>query len=459
MRVALLCPYALDVPGGVQGQVMGLAREFLEMSIDVCIMAPARGVGKGGTKYVAREQFGKLSTDLNDRNMLRPGIIEIVGRSIPLKANGSIAPVDISPGSWVKGLRSIDRRGYDIVHIHEPFAPGIGYACMLACKLPMVGTFHRAGAGLPYRVLAPIARYGASRIDSLCAVSYEAAQTACVALGKGYLPNGKSTEDGRADRTIKILWNGIDIRRFTGAHSAPYRNDMPDVAIRSSGSAAGSADDAGVSSGSAAGSAGVTAGSADSPAGSSSAISPTSPVIVFAGRHEKRKGLHILLEAFKDISNLPSRPVLWVIGEGPETIGLRSTYGDDSGVVWLGAVDDEELAYRIAVADILCAPSLGGESFGMVPLEAMAASTLIVASDIPGYRAVIGDYGILVPPGNARLLSEGLALALDAVQNGKPPASLEDLSRARRHASEYSMHALALSYVDIYENVASRSRR
>ncbi|MCL4442589.1 MAG: glycosyltransferase family 4 protein [Actinobacteria bacterium] len=445
MRVALLCPYALDVPGGVQGQVMGLAREFLEMSIDVCIMAPARGVGKGGTKYVAREQFGKLSTDLNDRNMLRPGIIEIVGRSIPLKANGSIAPVDISPGSWVKGLRSIDRRGYDIVHIHEPFAPGIGYACMLACKLPMVGTFHRAGAGLPYRVLAPIARYGASRIDSLCAVSYEAAQTACVALGKGYLPNGKSTEDGRADRTIKILWNGIDIRRFTGAHSAPYRNDMPDVAIRSSGSAAGSA--------------GVTAGSAGSPAGSSSAISPTSPVIVFAGRHEKRKGLHILLEAFKDISNLPSRPVLWVIGEGPETIGLRSTYGDDSGVVWLGAVDDEELAYRIAVADILCAPSLGGESFGMVPLEAMAASTLIVASDIPGYRAVIGDYGILVPPGNARLLSEGLALALDAVQNGKPPASLEDLSRARRHASEYSMHALALSYVDIYENVASRSRR
>lgn len=445
MRVALLCPYALDVPGGVQGQVMGLAREFLEMSIDVCIMAPARGVGKAGTKYVAREQFGKLSTDLNDRNMLRPGIIEIVGRSIPLKANGSIAPVDISPGSWVKGLRSIDRRGYDIVHIHEPFAPGIGYACMLACKLPMVGTFHRAGAGLPYRVLAPIARYGASRIDSLCAVSYEAAQTACVALGKGYLPNGKSTEDGRADRTIKILWNGIDIRRFTGAHSAPYRNDMPDVAIRSSGSAAGSA--------------GVTAGSAGSPAGSSSAISPTSPVIVFAGRHEKRKGLHILLEAFKDISNLPSRPVLWVIGEGPETIGLRSTYGDDSGVVWLGAVDDEELAYRIAVADILCAPSLGGESFGMVPLEAMAASTLIVASDIPGYRAVIGDYGILVPPGNARLLSEGLALALDAVQNGQPPASLEDLSRARRHASEYSMHALALSYVDIYENVASRSRR
>ncbi len=424
---------------------MGLAREFLEMSIDVCIMAPARGVGKAGTKYVAREQFGKLSTDLNDRNMLRPGIIEIVGRSIPLKANGSIAPVDISPGSWVKGLRSIDRRGYDIVHIHEPFAPGIGYACMLACKLPMVGTFHRAGAGLPYRVLAPIARYGASRIDSLCAVSYEAAQTACVALGKGYLPNGKSTEDGRADRTIKILWNGIDIRRFTGAHSAPYRNDMPDVAIRSSGSAAGSA--------------GVTAGSAGSPAGSSSAISPTSPVIVFAGRHEKRKGLHILLEAFKDISNLPSRPVLWVIGEGPETIGLRSTYGDDSGVVWLGAVDDEELAYRIAVADILCAPSLGGESFGMVPLEAMAASTLIVASDIPGYRAVIGDYGILVPPGNARLLSEGLALALDAVQNGQPPASLEDLSRARRHASEYSMHALALSYVDIYENVASRSRR
>ncbi len=445
MRVVLLCPYALDVPGGVQGQVMGLAREFLDMSIDVCIMAPARGAAKDGTGYVAREQFGNLSTDLNDRNMLRPGTIEIVGRSIPLKANGSIAPVDISPISWMKGIRSIDRGGYDIVHIHEPFAPGIGYACMLARKLPMVGTFHRAGAGFSYRVLAPIARYGASRIDSLCAVSYDAAQTACVALGRGYLPNGKSAEDGRADRTIKILWNGIDIRRFTEVHSVPHRDDIPDIAIRSSANTASPTDNAGVSSG--------------SPAGSSSAINPTSPIIVFVGRHEKRKGLHILLEAFKYISSLPSKPVLWVVGEGPETAGLRSIYGDDPGVVWLGAVDDEELVYRITVADILCAPSLGGESFGMVPLEAMAASTLVVASDIPGYRAVIGDYGILVPPGNARLLSDGLALALDAVQNGKPPASSEDLSHARRHASKYSMHALALSYVDIYENVMSRSKR
>ncbi len=416
---------------------MGLAREFLEMSIDVRVLAPVSGTGGGGAKYATRERSGGLSRDLEDSNMLRRGTIEVAGKSIPLKANGSIAPVDLSPVSWMRGLHSINREGYDVVHIHEPFAPGIGYMCMLACKLPMVGTFHRAGAGFPYRVLAPVARYGASRTDRLCAVSYEAAKTACTALGKGYLPDGNSkSRDAEDDRAIKVLWNGIDIRRFTGVHNAAWRDDTPDTVAEPSGGASKSS------------------GALDpaSPA-------PASPVIVFAGRHEKRKGLQVLLEAFRGVSGLPSKPLLWVIGEGPETAMLKSNYGDDPGVIWLGALRDEELAARIAAADILCAPSLGGESFGMVPLEAMAASTLIVASDIPGYRAVIGDYGILAPPGNVRLLSERLMFGLDAVRNGKSPASPEDLNRARIHASEYSMNALAVSYVDIYENVLSRSKR
>lgn len=410
MRVVLLCPYALDVPGGVQGQVMGLAGELSEMSIDVRVLAPASGSGGNATRHTTAERSGKvpdessseLICNLEDSNMLRRGTIGIVGKSIPLRANGSVAPVDLSPVSWMRGIHSIGQGGYDLVHIHEPFAPGIGYMCMLKCRLPMVGTFHRAGAGFSYRLLSPLARYGASRIDRLCAVSYEAAKTACVALGEGYLPDNKDS------RSIEVLWNGIDTRRFTGTRSI---------------------------------------------------LDSTSPVIIFVGRHEKRKGLQVLLEAFRDISGLPEKPLLWVVGEGPETAMLQSMYGDDPGVIWLGVLRDEELADKIAAADILCAPSLGGESFGMVPLEAMAASTLIVASDIPGYRAVIGDYGILVPPGNARLLSEGLMLGLDAVKNGKPPASPEDLNRAKIHASEYSMHALAASYAEIYENVVSLSER
>ena len=94
------------------------------------------------------------------------------------------------------------------------------------------------------------------------------------------------------------------------------------------------------------------------------------PTIVFVGRHEDRKGLAVLLEA---MATLPADVRLWVAGEGPQTDELRAAYGDDPRIEWLGRVDDDEKAALLRGADVFCAPSLHGESFGVVLLEAMAA--------------------------------------------------------------------------------------
>src|SRR4051812_38998155 len=114
-------------------------------------------------------------------------------------------------------------------------------------------------------------------------------------------------------------------------------------------------------------------------------IDVANPTILFLGRHEERKGLGVLLEA---MTRLPRDVTLWVAGDGPETDSLRRRWAGDPRIDWLGRIDDEEKVARMRSATVYCAPSLRGESFGVVLLEAMAASTPIVASDLPGYRKV-----------------------------------------------------------------------
>ena len=123
------------------------------------------------------------------------------------------------------------------------------------------------------------------------------------------------------------------------------------------------------------------------------------PTVLFVGRHERRKGLAVLLDAFAAVGRGRPSATLWVVGQGPETDGLRLRTQADPRIVWLGRVDDEELGARLRGAHVLCAPSLAGESFGMVLLEAMAARTAVVASDIPGYAFVARGQALLVPPG------------------------------------------------------------
>jgi len=175
----------------------------------------------------------------------------------------------------------------------------------------------------------------------------------------------------------------------------------------------------------------------------------TGPTVFFVGRHEPRKGLAVLLEA---MARLPADVRLWVAGDGPETCMLQQQTSADTRVEWLGRIDDDELARRLRGADVFCAPSLYGESFGVVLLEAMAAQTPIVASDLPGYRNVArrGQDALLVEPGDARALAEALGRLLE-----QPTLSETLVASGEARAAEFSMDRLAERYLDFYDSLAA----
>jgi phosphatidylinositol alpha-mannosyltransferase len=171
------------------------------------------------------------------------------------------------------------------------------------------------------------------------------------------------------------------------------------------------------------------------------------PTVLFFGRHEPRKGLGVLLEA---VAALPDDVTVWIVGQGPQTEDLKARYAGDPRLQWLGRVDDAELARRLAGADVFCAPSLFGESFGVVLLEAMAAGTAIVASELPGYRAVArpDEHALLVPPEDVDALAKTLNELL-----ADPMRRAELVAAGRVRAEEYAMPKLAAAYAEIYASL------
>lgn len=360
MRVALICPYAVGRPGGVQGQVLGLARALESSGVHTMVVSPSP-VGDLETPEVAA-----------------------AGRSVAVRANGSVAPLALGPQAWVRTLAALRRFEPDVLHLHEPLAPGPTWAALAlpAHGAVKVGTLHRAGGELLYRLGAPAARVALGRLDALYAVSDAARQTAAPALG------------GRA---CAIVGNGVDLDEHIQVDAAP------------------------------------TSGT----------------TVLFVGRHEPRKGLEVLLEA---VSALGARwpGQVWIVGTGPESARLRARYRALANVRWWGAVDDATLARLRAGSHVLCAPSLGGESFGVVLLEAMAARAVVVCSDIDGYRAVVGPHALRVAPGDSGSLARALEQVVADVARGTGLASPGALDAAAAHAAGFSMSALAARYLEDY---------
>ncbi len=173
------------------------------------------------------------------------------------------------------------------------------------------------------------------------------------------------------------------------------------------------------------------------------------PAVLFVGRHEPRKGLSVLLDAWTGIDR---DAVLWVAGAGPQTDEL--TKRGVPGVEWLGSVTDEERNRRLRAATVFCAPAVRSESFGVVLLEAMSAGAAIVASKIDGYANVARDgrEALLAPPDDPAALRAALRLALDdRVWRSRLVAA------GRERADELSMRRLAGEYADLYEEAVKGS--
>lgn len=356
MRIGLVCPYSLTIPGGVQGQVLGLARSLRNLGHEARVLGPCDGPPPDA------------------------GVTPL-GRSVPTAANGSVAPLAPDPSAQLRTIRALRDEDFDVVHLHEPIAPGPTMTTLLFASEPMVGTFHAAGQSASYRLLGrPLGRM-ARRLAHRCAVSPDAEALAKAYLGGDY----------------ELVFNGIEVDRFAHGPAQPAEG----------------------------------------------------PTVFFLGRHEPRKGLDVLLAAMAD---LPDSVRLWVGGDGPQTAELRQRHAGDPRIEWLGRISDEERAARMRGCTVYCSPSVRGESFGMVLLEAMASGCALVASDLDGHRNVATDGldALLITVGDPAALAKGLQRVLD--DDG---LRQELIAGGRRRADELSMDRLAERYVEIYEAVAA----
>jgi len=356
VRIGIICPYSLGVWGGVQSQVLGLARSLRQQGFSAQVLAPCDGLPP------------------------EPWVTPL-GNSIPYAQNGSLAPLAPDPPAQLRVLGAVWDERFDVLHLHEPLAPGPTLTTLTVKPAPLVGTFHANGEVGAYRYLRPVVRRLAKRLDVKVAVSREAAGMATKHLGGSY----------------ELLFNGIEVDRFANAEAAPT----------------------------------------------------TGPTVFFLARHEPRKGLAVLLDA---VRFLPSDVRIWVGGDGPETDGLKRKHGNDDRIEWLGRLTDSEKEQRLRGADVFCVPSVGGESFGVVLLEGMAAGTPVVASDLEAYRVTSnnGADAILFETGSPTALAQALIEALD----GGALVARRIVSGVE-WAESHSMHRLAEAYVQMYERVLS----
>jgi phosphatidylinositol alpha-mannosyltransferase len=298
-----------------------------------------------------------------------------------METNGSVAPLAPDASTQLRLVRALWAEGFDVVHIHEPLAPGASVTAMLLKSAPLVGTFHASGDFSNYQWLRRLCTWGTSHLDIKVAVSKDA----------------KRTAEEWFDDHCEVLFNGVDTHRLVGLD--PWPTDRR--------------------------------------------------AVLFVGRHEERKGLETLLRA---ADQLPEDVAVWVVGAGPLSETLQHQYAHNPRIEWLGRVSDAERDRRLLAADVFCAPALGGESFGVVLLEAMAAGAAVVASSIDGYTNVATHQrnALLVPPGD----HSGFANAISEVLESPALAGRLRVG-GQEQADRYSIDRLAERYEELYASAIS----
>jgi phosphatidylinositol alpha-mannosyltransferase len=276
-----------------------------------------------------------------------------VGRPVDLTYNASSAPID--PRPWSAAQVRAELRGFrpDVVHVHEPFAPSTTLWAVLTSPAPVVATFHSgATRSRLFDLAAPVLRVLARRLAVRVAVSRAAAQFAGSRLGGPF----------------EMVPNGLDVGRFADATPGPDLAGLEGVKL------------------------------------------------LFCGRLDERKGFPVAVEAFELL--LQSRPSLRLVvaGDGPDRAAADLLPADArKRVTMLGAVPHDDLPPVHTACDLFLGTAVGGESFGYVLAEAMAAGLPVVASDIPGYDEVITNEvdGLLVPPRDPAAVAAAAARVLD----------------------------------------------
>ena len=351
----------------------------------------------GGVQQHIRDLAEALIDEGHDVSVISPAdddtplprYVTGAGRAVPVPYNGSVARLSFGFLSVSRVRRWIKEGGFDVLHVHEPEIPSLSLLACWVASGPIVATFHTA---IPRsRVLLvtyPVVRTGLEKINGRIAVS-EAARTTLVEHIGG---------------DAVVIPNGVATRRYRKADPLP---GWP------------------------------------GPGGA----------IGFLGRlDEPRKGLQVLFKAFEVLGQ--ERPGLRLLIAGPAAdpgdVLDRVPAALRDRVVLLGQVSEEDKVRVLHSVDVFCSPNTGGESFGIVTAEAMAAGVPIVASDIEAFRQVLrgGEAGELFTTGDAGDLARAAGRLLD------DPARQAALSAAALVAvAAYDWSVVARSVLSVYETV------
>ncbi len=376
MRVGLVNPYSLDVPGGVQAHVIELSEYLIRKGHDVSLLTPA-----------------EPDTPL-------PSYAVNAGRAVPVPYNGSVARLAFGPAVAARVNEWLEEGVFDVIHIHEPASPSTSLLALWAAHGPIVATFHSSQVkSRSLRLAAPMLQPGLDKISGRIAVSAQAQRTVREQLG------GECV----------VIPNGVDTRRY--AKARPTED----------------------------GSAESSRTCADSP-------SSRWPTILFLGRYdEPRKGLRVLLDAVEAIVEV--HPSLRVLIAGPgnarEAVRHRSSVVRDH-CEFLGPVSEETKVALLRQADLYVAPNTGGESFGIVLIEAMASGVPVAASNLPAFAAVLddGDAGALFDVGDAA----DVARVVTSVLSDAAEASRLQAAGPRR-AEGYDWSQVGPRILAVYDSV------
>ncbi len=318
-----------------------------------------------------------------------PDYVVSGGKAVPIPYNGSVARLRFGPATHRKVKKWIAEGEFDVLHLHEPNAPSLSMLALQAAEGPIVATFHTSTTkSLTLSVFQGILRPYHEKIVGRIAVSDLARRWQMEALGSD---------------AVEIP-NGVDVPAFA---NAPRLEGYP---------------------------------------------RPGRSVLFLGRFDEPRKGMPVLLRALPKLVRRFADIEILVVGRGDEA-ALREAAGELSGHLrFLGQVDDDAKAAAMRSADVYCAPNLGGESFGIVLVEAMAAGTPVVASELDAFNRVLdqGQAGRLVPIGDAEALADALIEVLDddALRERYIEAGSDRVAR-------YDWSVVAGQIMRVYETVAS----
>jgi phosphatidylinositol alpha-mannosyltransferase len=328
-----------------------------------------------------------------DEDSSLPAYVVPGGRAVPVRYNGSVARLAFGPISATRVRRWLTAGDFDVVHVHEPFTPSLSLLAVLAVRdEPVVATFHAATTrSRTMHVVSGVLQLVLERLTARIAVSESARKVQVEHLG------------GDA----WVIPNGVSVARHAAAEPLP---GWP---------------------------------------GEGGAIG-------FLGRFtEPRKGFPVLLDAFGSLA--PERPGLrlLVAGPGDQEEALEGIDPEvASRITFLGLVDEERKARMLRSVDVYVAPNTGGESFGMILTEALAAGTPVVASDLEAFRRVLDDAGAIFPVGSSTDLALVLASVLD---DASRRASMTE--RGREVVAPYDWEEVSRRVLEVYQLASEASPR